>query len=74
VEIKVGIQHVTRELVVDSDSTAPEIEAALAKALADDGLLTLADHRGRKILVPAARVAYLDLGQEHVRPVGFGAV
>lgn len=73
-EIKVGIQHVARELVVDSDSTAPEVEAALAKALDDGGVLTLADQRGRKILVPAARIAYLDLGQEHVRAVGFGAV
>ena len=45
-----------------------------AKAVADDGLLSLTDERGRKVLVPASRIAYLEIGQEHVRRVGFGAV
>ena len=73
-EIKVGIQQVARELILDSDTTSAEVEEALHKALADDGVLTLTDLKGRKVLVPAARIAYIDLGQEHVRPVGFGAV
>lgn len=73
-EIKVGIQQVARELIVDSDTTAAEVEEALHKALADDGVLILTDLKGRKVLVPAARIAYIDLGQEHVRAVGFGAV
>lgn len=73
-EIKIGIQHAPRELTVETESSAADIEQQLAAALASDGLLTLADSKGRKVLIPAARVAYIDLGQENARPVGFGAV
>ena len=72
-EIKVGITHVNREVAVESESTADEIEAALADAIASNGFLTLVDDKGRKVLIPAAGIAYVDLGSEHVRAVGFGA-
>lgn len=73
-EIKIGIQHAPRELTVETEASASEVEEQLAEALSAGGLFTLADPKGRKILIPAARIAYLDLGQEHSRPVGFGAV
>lgn len=72
-EIKVGIQHVAREITVDSSATAAEIEKELLKALSDETILTLTDSKGRKVLVPVDKIAYVDLGQEHTRPVGFGA-
>ena len=34
----------------------------------------LIDDKGRKVLIPAAQVAYVDLGAEHARAVGFGAL
>ncbi|MGC3952717.1 MAG: DUF3107 domain-containing protein [Propionicimonas sp.] len=73
-EIKVGIQHVARELTVETDETAAEVEAKLRKALADESVLTLTDAKGRKVLVPVEQIAYLDLGQEYSRPVGFGTL
>ena len=73
-EIKIGIQHVVRELTVETEETAASIEASLRKALADDGVVALTDEKGRKVLVPAAKIAYIDLGQDKVRPVGFGAL
>ncbi len=73
-EIKIGIQHAPRELTVETEVSASDVEEQLAAALTTGGLFTLADPKGRKILIPAARIAYLDLGQEHSRPVGFGAV
>jgi len=72
VEIKVGIQHVVREIAVETEQTAAEVEKNLLKALADETILTLTDSRGRKVLVPVDKIAYVDLGMEHVRPVGFG--
>ena len=36
----------------------------------NDGFIDL---KGRKVLIPAAQVAYVDLGAENARPVGFGA-
>ncbi|MEN0072132.1 MAG: DUF3107 domain-containing protein [Propionicimonas sp.] len=73
-EIKVGIQHVAREIVVETEQTAAEVEKNLLKALADETILTLTDSKGRKVLVPVDKIAYVDLGQEHVRPVGFGTL
>jgi hypothetical protein len=74
VEIKVGITHVNREVAVESASTSEEIEAALTEAIASGGFLTLVDDKGRKVLIPTAGIAYVDLGAEHVRAVGFGAI
>ena len=73
-EIKVGIQHVNREIIVDSSESADAIEKALTKAMSDGGLLTLIDQRGRKVLIPADSIGYLDIGEENARHVGFGSV
>jgi hypothetical protein len=74
VEIKVGIQRVNREIIVDTPESADSIEKAFASAVADGGLLTLVDQRGRKVLIPASTIGYIDIGEEHARPVGFGSV
>jgi len=73
-EIKIGIADVARETSIDADQSADDIVKAYADALAEpNGLLRLADSKGRHLVVPAARVAYLDLGSPEHRPVGFGA-
>ncbi len=73
-EIKVGIQHVNREIVVETTESAADIEASLATALSDETFFTVTDERGRKVLIPAAKIAYVDLGEENARHVGFGSV
>ena len=73
-EIKVGIQHVSREVTVETTQSAAEVEAALAAALNDNSLFALTDEKGRKVLIPATQIAYVELGSEHARAVGFGAV
>ncbi|PKQ32818.1 MAG: DUF3107 domain-containing protein [Actinobacteria bacterium HGW-Actinobacteria-2] len=73
-EIKIGVQDIGRELTVETTATAAEVEAELKQALTDNGLLTLTDEKGRKVLIPAAKIAYIDLGQEKARPVGFGSL
>jgi len=74
VDIKVGIQHVSREVVVDSSETAKDIEEAFANALSNDTLLRLKDAHGRQVLIPADKIAYIDLGEENARRVGFGTL
>lgn len=71
-EIKVGIQHVNREIVVETTETAASVEEAYTKAVDADGVLTLKDERGRKVLIQAAVISYLDIGDESARRVGFG--
>lgn len=73
-DIKVGIQHVSREVVVDSSETAKDIEKAFGNALENDTLLRLVDTHGRQVLIPAGKIAYIDLGEENARRVGFGTL
>jgi len=75
VEVKIGIQHAPRELVLESEQSPAEIEAAVSEALAGkSNLLQLVDEKGRKLLVPADKLAYIEIGEESSRRVGFGAV
>jgi hypothetical protein len=74
VEIKIGIQHAGRELALESDLTTEEIEKTVLAALSGKtGLLVLADEKGRKVLVPSDRLAYVEIGEPTARRVGFGA-
>lgn len=74
-DIKIGIENVNRELSIETDQSREDLTAALRAALAtENGLFTVADHRGRQVLVPASHIAYVEFGQEHARQVGFGAV
>jgi hypothetical protein len=74
VEVRIGVQHSPRELALESNQSQDEVEAAVSKALgAADGLLTLVDDKGRKVIVPAAKLAYIELGESESRRVGFTA-
>ena len=73
-EIKVGIQHVNREVVVETTETAADVERAFSDAVENAGVFTLADERGRRVLIPSSKIAYVDLGEEHARKVGFGTL
>jgi len=76
VEVKIGIQSVPRELVVETDTPAEEIERQLTLALAggDHSLFALAVAKGGKILVPADKIAYVEFGAPEARRVGFGNI
>jgi hypothetical protein len=74
VEVKIGVQHAPRELVVESGQTAAEIASAVSKALADSaGVLTLVDEKGKQIIVPVSKLAYVEIDDATVRKVGFTA-
>lgn len=73
-EIKVGIQYVNREVVVDTDESAASIEKSFTDAVENSSVLTLTDNRGRRVMIPGAKIAYLELGEENARKVGFGSL
>jgi hypothetical protein len=72
VEVKIGIQSVPRELVVDTKSSFEEVERTLKAAVADGTVFLLADDKGGKVLIPADKIAYLELGGAEPRRIGFG--
>jgi Protein of unknown function (DUF3107) len=76
VEVKIGIQSVPRELVVETDTAPDEIERALAGALADGAHLvfTLSMSKGGKVLIPADKIAYVEFGAPEARRMGFGNI
>lgn len=70
-EVKIGIQHAPRELVVDTGETAETVEKMVADAVGSEGVLALTDSKGRKIIVPASRIAYVEIGGALAGQVGF---
>ncbi|CAB4717609.1 MAG: DUF3107 family protein [Actinobacteria bacterium] len=70
-EVKIGIQQSVRELVVDTDETAEAVEKLVADAVSSEGVLTLADTKGRRVIVPAAKLAYVEIGTSTSGTVGF---
>ena len=70
-EVKIGVQQASRELVVDTDSTPEDVEQRLTEAIAGNGVLRLTDVKGRTVIVPADKIAYLELGSPTSSAVGF---
>ena len=74
-EVKIGVQFAPRELVLESNQTPDEVTKAVADALkADLGVLTLEDDKGRRVLVPADKLAYVEIAEAETRRVGFAAI
>ncbi|AYN39562.1 DUF3107 domain-containing protein [Streptomyces dangxiongensis] len=75
VEVKIGVQHAPREIVLESGQSVEEVERLVSEALSGKTqLLSLQDEKGRKVLVPTDRLAYVEIGEPTVRKVGFGTL
>lgn len=73
-EVKIGIAESPRELVVSSGQTPEEVEALVNEAMKSaDGTLALVDEKGRRFLVPAARISYVEIAPASAARVGFGS-
>jgi hypothetical protein len=75
VQVRVGVQLVPKELVVETKLTADEVQQELNDALESAaGLFVLKDTRGGRIVIPAKHVGYLEIGEDENRQVGFGTL
>jgi phosphatidylserine/phosphatidylglycerophosphate/cardiolipin synthase-like enzyme len=73
VEVRIGIPSVSRELLIETASTPEEVESALRAAVAaGTGVFILTNAKGGKVLVPADKIGYVELGGTEPRWVGFG--
>lgn len=73
-EIKIGVKHLAREVVVDLDQSPEQVTDTFRQALLDRSVLTYTDSHGRQYVFPAESVAYIEIGQQNARPVGFGTL
>ncbi len=71
VEVRIGVQNVAREITFESSSEAADITAAVGKALSGGGVLQLEDEKGKTIVVPAAVLGYVQVGESEKGRVGF---
>lgn len=72
-EIKIGVQDTVREVALDSNDTSEEVIAAVEAALASGAVLKLIDERGRTVMVPGTKIAYVEVGANTKGRVGFGS-
>lgn len=73
-EVRIAVQHAGREITLESDQSSDQVQELVSKAVTgDDPLLVLVDERGRRVVVPADKVAFVEIGEESSRRVGFGA-
>ena len=72
-EIKIGVQDTVREVALDSNDTSEDVIAAVEAALASGSVLKLIDERGRTVMVPGTKIAYVEVGANTKGRVGFGS-
>lgn len=76
VDVRIGVTQAPRELSLevddaDRDEFKARVEAALAGAV---DVLWVTDRRGRDIGIPAAKIAYVEVGSTAGdRRIGFGS-
>ncbi|KUM31554.1 DUF3107 domain-containing protein [Arthrobacter sp. EPSL27] len=73
-EVKIGIQNIGREIVLESAQDADAVAKVVGEAIAKGTELRLTDEKGRQIIVPANVLGYVEIGAQEVRRVGFGAL
>ena len=73
-ELRIGVVHTPKELTIELNGTADEIVSTIDKALADGtAIVWVTDTKGRRIGIPAERIAYIELDEDaDNKRVGFG--
>jgi hypothetical protein len=77
VDVRIGVVQSPKEIELElADTTdADELSAQVEKAVgAESGVLWLTDRKGRRVGIPSARIAYVELNTTtDERQVGFGS-
>lgn len=73
-EVKLGVIYSAKEIVLESSRKSSEIEKDVAEALKIGGVLSLTDEKGRVVLIPIEKLAYIEIGEPSERRVGFGSI
>jgi hypothetical protein len=74
VEIRIGITNTGRELNFETNESSDAVKTAVATALDSSAShVAFTDVKGNSYLVPTANLAFVELGTEESRRVGFVA-
>ncbi|MBO0979353.1 DUF3107 domain-containing protein [Microbacterium sp. SD291] len=73
-EIRIGIINTGRELSFETAASADDVRSQVTAALEQGTAhVSFADVKGNSYVVPTANLAYIELGTEESRRVGFVA-
>ena len=75
-DIRIGIVQSMKEIEVllPEDAKREKVMKDIEAAMSEESVLWLTDRKGRRVGVPAARIAYVELGSSSSeRIVGFGS-
>lgn len=76
-DVRIGVIHSLKEIEVElpDDADRDDIRERVDAAMSDDSkTLWLTDRFGREVAIPAAKVAYIELGRPDAeRRIGFGS-
>lgn len=70
-EVKIGVQYAPRELVLESKLSSKDLAETIEEAVSGGGILRLEDDKGRQVIVPVEKLAYIEVAAQSPRPVGF---
>ena len=75
-DVRIGVTYSAKEIDVElgDDADVAELRSEIEAVLGDgEGVLWLTDRKGRQVGVPAAKVAYVEIGSPtDARRIGFG--
>jgi Protein of unknown function (DUF3107) len=73
-EVRIGVLHTPKELSLDVEGSADDVVKVFDDALkSDDAIVWLTDEDGRRVGIPAERLAYVEIETaDGSKRVGFG--
>lgn len=71
-EVKIGLQHVPSEVVINAEGSSEDIQREADQAMAAGTPLKLRDEKGRVLTLNGSLMAYIVIGADEQRKVGFG--
>ncbi len=73
-EVRIGVVHTPKELTLESDAEAATVVKTIEDAVgAGAAFVWLEDGKGRKLGIPADKIAYVEFTADDAsRKVGFG--
>lgn len=70
VDVTIGIAEMGRQLTLVVEESQEQVEKRVSEALSGT-VLTLVDEKGRTVIVPTAKIAFVEIGAADSRKVGF---
>lgn len=70
-EIRINVQNASREIALESNQSPDDVAKLVDQAVTSGEVLTLVDEKGRRIVVPGDKIAFVEIGAQSSGRVGF---